>query len=180
MDWDQYQTASSEQLNHPAHDNTGLENCCAGANITDTALIEESVRSSLTRCLLTCHMDFRLRPGSPAIGAASDGAIWVQCRSIYACCFARMCSIPTTTSIRRRNIKGSPGALAGHFRLAQLCHVKATTTRARMVHSCWHAAAPGGDRMFEQQKKDVLCAFSSVGLGGRCHTYATAIVTKLL
>ena len=26
-----------------------------------------------------------------------------------ACCFVRMCSILTTMSIRRRNIKGSPG-----------------------------------------------------------------------
>jgi hypothetical protein len=66
----------SNNLITPAHDNTGLENCCAGANITDTRVGFEELGKVIVSDPMfvdAAHMDFRLRPESPAIGKASDG-----------------------------------------------------------------------------------------------------------
>ena len=67
----------SNNLITPADDNTGLGGCCAGANITDCGRIGFDVFGKVIisdpMFVDAANMDFRLRPGSPGIGAATGG-----------------------------------------------------------------------------------------------------------
>ena len=59
----------------PASQNTGLNGCCAGDNITDSTAGFHLGQHIVADPMFVdpMAMDFRLRPGSPAIGAATDG-----------------------------------------------------------------------------------------------------------
>lgn len=67
----------SNNLITPANDNTGIGGCCAGANITDCEGIGFDVFGKVITAdpmfVDAANMDFRLRPGSPAFGAATGG-----------------------------------------------------------------------------------------------------------
>ena len=71
-----YNCSVFNNLITPAIDNTGLDGCCAGANITDTRVGFDTFGKVIISDPLfvdAAKMNFNLRQGSPALGTATGG-----------------------------------------------------------------------------------------------------------